>query len=65
MPVSFERCVQQGGRVRTVKPSATTYLPVCYKNGHSYAGHVKHDRAPRAHHKGSMRSVVAKVARRR
>lgn len=49
MPKAFRRCVKSGGRVRTVKPTAGTYLPVCYpKCGrHPVAGHVRHDRRRR------------------
>ena len=41
-PAAFNRCVSGGGRVRTVKPSAGSYIHVCFKNKHSYAGEVKH-----------------------
>ena len=40
MPKSFTRCVEAGGRVRTIKPSKTTYVKVCYKGGKSYSGHA-------------------------
>ena len=45
MPKGFERCVRNGGRVRTLKPKgkgSPTYLKVCYdKKGKSHAGEVK------------------------
>lgn len=47
MPKAFVSCVNSGGRVRTVKPSANTYLAVCYKNGKAHPGELKHDK-PRA-----------------
>lgn len=43
MPKKFDDCVSRGGRVRTVKPNAGTYLKVCYPKGggKSVAGEVK------------------------
>ena len=42
MPAAFEACRKAGGRIRTVKPSKETYMPVCIKGGKSHAGEVKH-----------------------
>ena len=33
MPKKFNSCVSGGGRVRTVKPNAGTYIKVCYPKG--------------------------------
>lgn len=42
MPYAFEKCVKEGGRVRTKKVNATQYVRVCYdKNGKSHSGEVK------------------------
>ena len=41
MPESFNRCVKAGGRVRTKKLKDGKYIHICFKNGKSYAGHVK------------------------
>jgi hypothetical protein len=42
MPKDFERCVDQGGRVRTKKLKDEKYVHVCYdKRGKSHAGEVK------------------------
>lgn len=41
MPEAFERCVREGGRVRTKTLSGGRYMHICFKNGKSYAGHVK------------------------
>ena len=44
MPKAFEKCRKAGGRIRTVKPKgkrSRSYMPVCYKDGKSYAGEVK------------------------
>jgi len=38
MPAGFEKCRAQGGRIRTIKPNANTYMAVCYIGGKSYAG---------------------------
>ena len=42
MPQAFNTCVKNGGKVRTVKPNKDTYIHVCYLNGKSYRGEVKH-----------------------
>jgi len=41
MPAGFEKCVRNGGRVRTKKLSGNKYQHVCFLKGKSYAGHVK------------------------
>jgi hypothetical protein len=41
MPEEFEKCVKNGGRVRTKKLSGNKYMHVCFLNGKSYAGEVK------------------------
>ena len=41
MPKNFEKCVAQGGRVRTKKLSNGKYIHICFKDGKSYAGEVK------------------------
>jgi len=45
MPADFDRCVAQGGKVRTIKPKPGRYMHVCYdKNGKSHAGEVMHSK---------------------
>jgi len=41
MPKDFERCVAEGGRVRTKNLGGGKYMHLCFKNGKSYAGEVK------------------------
>jgi len=41
MPADFERCVREGGRVRTRTLSGGRYMHICFRNGKSYAGEVK------------------------
>lgn len=41
MPAGFDKCVKDGGRVRTKKLSGNRYMPICFIKGKSYAGHVK------------------------
>ena len=41
MPEAFERCVKQGGRVRTKTLSGGRYMRICFIGGKSYAGEVK------------------------
>jgi putative hemolysin len=44
MPKEFTDCVKVGGRVRTVKPSEGTHMPVCFDEDGSHAGEVKKTR---------------------
>lgn len=42
MPADFDKCVNEGGRVRTMPLSKGRYMHVCYdKNNKSHAGEVK------------------------
>jgi hypothetical protein len=41
MPAAFEKCVEEGGRVRTKKLKDGKYIHICFKDGKSYAGEVK------------------------
>lgn len=41
MPADFERCVANGGRVRTKTLSGGRYIHICFLDGKSYAGEVK------------------------
>lgn len=47
MPAEFERCIRNGGRVRTVKLSRDRYMYVCYLDGKSYPGEVHHKKKRR------------------
>lgn len=42
MPKKFTDCIKKGGRVRTVKPTKSTHMPVCFPKGggKSVAGEV-------------------------
>jgi hypothetical protein len=43
MPAGFDKCVKNGGKVRTVTVNEKkgTYMRVCYLNDKSYPGEVK------------------------
>lgn len=42
MPADFEKCVREGGRVRTKKIKGNKYIHICYdKQGKAHAGEVK------------------------
>jgi len=41
MPLAFEKCVKNGGRVRTKKLSGNRYMHICFKDGKSYSGEIK------------------------
>lgn len=40
-PAAFEKCIKDGGRVRTKQLSGGRYMHICFKDGKSYAGEVK------------------------
>ena len=42
MPAGFDRCRRRGGRIRTKKLSGNRYLHICFKDGKSFEGEVKH-----------------------
>ena len=41
MPAAFERCVKNGGKVRTKSLGNGKYMHICFLNGKSYSGEVK------------------------
>lgn len=41
MPEAFDKCVRDGGRVRTRKLKGGKYIHICFLKGKSYAGEVK------------------------
>ena len=42
MPADFNKCVNDGGKVRTKDLANNKYIHLCYdKNGKSHAGEVK------------------------
>ena len=42
MPADFLKCVDEGGRVRTIKVGKDKYMRICYdKAGKSHSGEVK------------------------
>lgn len=43
MPASFDNCMKNGGKVRTVEINKKkgTYMHVCYLNNKAYPGEVK------------------------
>ncbi len=42
MPADFDKCVANGGRVRTMKVGKGKFMHICYdKEGKSHAGNVK------------------------
>lgn len=45
MPADFEKCVRNGGRVRTKTLSGGRYMHICFLNGKSYAGEVHKKKA--------------------
>jgi len=40
-PQAFDKCVADGGRVRTITLKGKRYMRICYLNGKSHAGEVK------------------------
>lgn len=46
MPAGFDKCVANGGRVRTKKLSGGRYMHICFLGGKSFAGEVKKKEKP-------------------
>jgi hypothetical protein len=46
MPADFERCIAEGGRVRTKKLGNGKYIKLCFKDGKSYAGETHSYKKP-------------------
>lgn len=50
MPEAFDKCVKQGGRVRTKSLSGSRFIRICFDSkGKSHAGEIK------TSHEASMR----------
>jgi len=41
MPEAFDKCVANGGRIRTITLKNNRYMRVCYLNGKSHPGEVR------------------------
>ena len=41
MPAAFDKCVKDGGKVRTIVPKKGRYFKICILNGKTYKGHMK------------------------
>ena len=52
MPKDFDKCVAQGGRVRTKKLKGHKYMHICFLKGKSYAGEVKTKKKKKKNEKG-------------
>ena len=55
MPADFDRCVREGGRVRTIKPNPSEFLRICFIDGKSFRGEVKKTKT------GRKRDIVKKT----
>lgn len=40
MPKGFDMCRKKGGKIRTKKLSATTYVPICYLGKKAFRGYT-------------------------
>lgn len=54
MPADYERCIREGGRVRTKSLSDNRYMRICFLNGKSYSGEVKERKSAKAFIKREM-----------
>lgn len=52
MPANFDKCVNDGGRVRTKELPNNKYMHICFKDGKSYEGYVKTKKSPKKAKKG-------------
>ena len=41
MPAAFDRCVANGGKVRTIRLPGNRYRHICIINGKVYRGYIK------------------------
>jgi len=41
MPQAYLDCIKNGGRVRSKRIDKTHYMPICFKDGKSFAGETK------------------------
>lgn len=41
MPAGFDKCIKNGGKVRTVTLSNNKYKHICIKNGKVHSGYEK------------------------
>lgn len=48
MPLAFERCRKNGGKIRTKTLSDGRYMHICILNGKSFAGEIKERQDARA-----------------
>lgn len=46
MPDDFDKCVRDGGRVRTIKPKPGKFMRICFKGGKSFVGEIKVTQKP-------------------
>lgn len=58
MPRGFSRCVQSGGRVRTMTRPGGKYQRICVRKNKSYAGHIK--KRATSHRKRKSEAAVKK-----
>jgi len=67
MPRAYERCVRNGGRVRTVKPNQDQYLRICYDSDtdDAHADYVKTRKSAQRRRSASRRSASRRSAARR
>ena len=41
MPADFDKCIRDGGRVRTKSLPDNKFMRICFKGGKSFSGEVK------------------------
>lgn len=41
MPAGFDKCVNEGGYIKTVQKGGGKYQRVCSRNGKTYKGEIK------------------------
>jgi len=52
MPAAFDKCVKEGGKVRTKDVGNGRYMHICFKDGKDYPGEVKTRVTPKPKAKG-------------
>lgn len=60
MPAPFDKCREEGGKIRTKKLKGDKYMHICILDGKTYAGEVKTRQSSRTYSKGAFKRAMDK-----
>ena len=61
MPADFDKCMKNGGKIRTKRLGGGKYMDICLLNGKSYAGDVKEAKTDTKTSKGAFVRATEKI----